>query len=314
MKKLILTLVTVFSLVACKKNAENSESNFEDAAAKVSANISEMNADSTSISVENLPKLSRKQTDSAIQAIKKGAIVEIEELKDEKKLLTEKVAKEMDSATRTTIISEIKITQQKIDSAKNKIAATTGKRTIAPKIIKETKVIYREAPTPKLVVREPKIVKKGELEISVEDLSVAQNTTKEQIFKYDGKVNSEQISSYDGKEYSYLNITIPFDKSDYFVDDLENNVGAIIFRNIEIKGQELGKNALCNLDITLVNDSKNASSIATPTSFGGRTLGAVGSGWNVIQEIFLFILPFWPVFLIGGIIYYFVRKRKTEKI
>ena len=314
MKKLILTLVTVFSLVACKKNSDNSESNFEDAAEKVSANISEMNADSTSISVENLPKLSRKQTDSAIQAIKQGAIVEIEELKDEKKLLTEKVAKEMDSATRTTIISEIKITQQKIDSAKNKIAATTGKRTIAPKIIKETKVIYRETPTPKVAVREPKIVKKGELEISVEDLSVAQNITKEQIFKYDGKVNSEQISSYDGKEYSYLNITIPFDKSDYFVDDLESNVGAITFRNIEIKGQELGKNALCNLDITLVNDSKNASSITTPTSFSGRTLGAVGSGWNVIQEIFLFILPFWPVFLIGGIIYYFVRKRKTEKI
>lgn len=314
MKKFILTLVTVFSLVACKKSAENSESNFEDAAAKVSANLSEISADSTSISMENLPKLSRKQTDSALQAIKEMGAIKIEEWKDEKKLLTEKVAKEMDSATRTSIISEIKITQQKIDSAKNKIAASTGKRIVAPKIIKETKVIYRDAPTPKVVVREPKIIKKGELEISVEDLSVAQNATKEQIFKYDGKVSSEQISSYDDKEYSYLNITIPFDKSDYFVDDLESNVGAITSRNIEIKGQELGKNALCNLEITLVRDSKNASAIGTPTSFGGRTLGAVGSGWNVIQEIFLFILPFWPVILIGGIIYYFLKKRNAEKI
>lgn len=311
MKKIILTFVTVLSIVACKKSETTSANGTEDAILEA-ANSAMMEADSVYTSVGNFPTLSKSQTDSAITAIKGIATQKIKELKDEKKLLTEKVAKEIDSATRTSIISEIKITQNKIDSVKNKVATTIKKEKIAPKIIKETKVIYRENPEPKVLVSAPKITKTGELEIQVDDLQVAQEMAKEQIAKYDGKVTGEQISSYENKEYNYLKVTLPLEKSEYLIQDLERNVGNIISRNIEITGEEYGNNSICNLEITLFNDSKDASIISTPTSFGGRTWGAIGSGWNVIQEIFLFILPFWPVFLIGGGIYYFVKKKKTQ--
>ena len=310
MKKIILTFATVLSIVACKKQEGVSENENQDLS-EISTN-SIVSADSAFTTLENLPKLSTKETDSAITAIKGIATQKIEELKDEKILLTEKVAKEIDSATRNSIISEIKITQNKIDSVKNKVATAIKKEKIAPKIIKETKVIYRENPEPKVLVSAPKITKTGELEIQVDDLQVAQEMAKEQIAKYDGKVTGEQISSYENKEYNYLKVTLPLEKSEYLIQDLERNVGNIISRNIEITGEEYGKNSICNLEITLFNDSKDASIISTPTSFGGRTWGAIGSGWNVIQEIFLFILPFWPVFLIGGGIYYFVKKKKTQ--
>ena len=310
MKKIILTFATVLSIVACKKQEGVSENENQDLS-EISTN-SIVSADSAFTTLENLPKLSTKETDSAITAIKGIATQKIEELKDEKKLLTEKVAKEIDSATRNSIISEIKITQNKIDSVKNKVATTIKKEKTGPKIIKETKVIYRENPESKVLVSAPKITKTGELEIQVDDLQVAQEMAKEQIAKYDGKVTGEQISSYENKEYNYLKVTLPLEKSEYLIQDLERNVGNIISRNIEITGEEYGKNSICNLEITLFNDSKDASIISTPTSFGGRTWGAIGSGWNVIQEIFLFILPFWPVFLIGGGIYYFVKKKKTQ--
>lgn len=305
MKKIILTFVTVFSLVACKKtgNTENTENT-----------NSSMVADSASHSSDSLQTPMNKVKDSSTTIPKDTAVVKIEVLKEQKKLLTEKVAKEMDSATRTSIISEIKITQQKIDSTKAKIVSTRVKKKVAPQIIRETKIIYRENQQPKIVETAPKITKKGELEILVTDFEHAQLVTKEQITKYDGIVKSEQISSDENKQFDYLKVSVPLEKSEYLIKDLEQNVGKITSRNIEITGEEYTKNSVCHLEITLVNTSEKAAIGAASKSFGGRTLSAVGSGWNVIQEIFLFILPFWPLFLIGGGIYYFLKKKKTQEL
>ena len=310
MKKIILTCVTVLALVACEKK----ESSFENASDALNTSDSTLTFNAAEFdSVQNSLKYGHEINTTTA---KDTAVVQIQELKEEKKLLTEKVAKELDSATRSSIISEIKITQQKIDSVKGKITATPkAKQAVAPKIIRETKVIYRDAPKPKVVSAPiPKITKKGELEIQVDDLETARLVTKEQIRKYDGVVTSEQISSYQTREYDYLKLTVPLDKPDYLITDLEYNVGKITARNIEITGQEYGKNALCYLEVTLMNNSETAAVVAGPKSFGGRTLGAVGSGWNVIQEIFLFMLPFWPMFLIGGGVYYFYKKKRTEEM
>jgi hypothetical protein len=110
-----------------------------------------------------------------------------------------------------------------------------------------------------------------------------------------------------------LQISVPFDKSHYLINDLEENVGTIVKRNIEISGVDYTENTMCDLEITLVNNSKEASAIASSASFGGRSMGAIGSGWNVIQEIFLFILPFWPLFLIGAGVFYYFKKKKSEE-
>lgn len=305
MKKIILTFVTVFSLFACKKQETTTSEN---------ADSSMITADSASAIIgDSISKPFNNQIDSTAKATKDTAVVKIEILKEEKKLLTEKVAKAMDSSTRSSIISEIKVTQQKIDSVKTKMVSTRKKQKVSPQIIREKKVIYRETPKERVVESTPKITKKGSLEILVEDLELAQLTTKEQISKYDGKIKSEQISSDGNKEITYLQISVPLDKSDYLIKDLENNVGKITYRNIEITGEQYSKNSVCNLEITLQNNSENASIATTPKSFGGRTLGAVGTGWKVIEEIFLFLLPFWPLILIGGGVYYFLKRKKINE-
>lgn len=300
MKKFILTFAAVLTIVSCKK--QESTENTED------ANSASINSDSAAVSAEN-QNVSHALLDSA--AIKrKNEILKIQELSDEKKELTEKFAKEADSATKKLLTSEVKLAQEKIDSIKI-IASTPKKEVVKPKIITRTKVIYRDLPNQKRVDYKPTITKKGELEIAVDDLENARDIAKEQITKYDGVVKSEQISTNSDNQFDYFQISVPLEKSDYLVSDLENNVGKITSRNIEITGQEYAKNSICNLEITLVNTSQKAAVNSSSKTFGGRTLGAVGSGWNVIEEIFLFLLPFWPLFLIGGGIYYFIKKKKT---
>ena len=310
MKNIILTFATVLSFIACEK--------------KEAGNASE-NLDATEVTTDSTATLNAGEADSIQKPISYGheiadtmlkdtAVIKIQHLKEQQQLLTEKVAKEMDSATRSEIISEIKITQKKIDSVKNRFVSNVKKPKVTPRVIRETKVVYRDAPKPKVVVNTPKITKKGELEIEVDDLELAQAITKEQIRKYDGTVKSEEISSYQNRNFDYLKINVPFDKSEYLIKDLETNVGKIVSQNIEIIGEEYAKNAMCYLEITLTNHAQEAVVPVAAKSFGGRTLGAVGSGWNVIQEIFLFILPFWPVFLIGGGVYYFFTKKKSEEI
>ncbi|KIA89267.1 DUF4349 domain-containing protein [Kaistella jeonii] len=309
MKNLILSIVTVLSLVACKKQ-EGVSTTGESSSSITKGDSLSMN---NSAGFDSTQNSTRKNSDSLNSLAKDTSVAKIQKLNNEKKLLTEKVAKEMDSSTRSAIISEIKITQKKIDSVRNNVVLNRKKQITAPKIVRERKIIYLEKSTRKEVVITPKITKKGALEIEVEDMETAQFATKEQVFKYNGIVKSEQISSDKDQQFDFLKISVPLDKSEYLIKDLENNVGKIISRNIQINGEEYSKNSVCHLEITLVKNSKDAIISAIPKTFGGRTLGAVGTGWNVIQEIFLFILPFWPVLLIGGGIYFYFKKKKTAE-
>lgn len=302
MKKIVLAFAVVLSMTACtKSNSESSNSEM----------VSDSLSGDTSVKFDSIQK-SPNITDSTNVIKKDTLVINIQDLNDQKRLLTEKVAKTMDSATKAEILSEIKIAQKKIDSVKNRLVSNFKTKKSTPKIIRETKVVYRDLPKPKIVT--PKITKKGELEIHVQDLEIAQYDTKAQLAKYDGTVLSEQILTNSDDKYDYMQLRLPLDKSEYFIDDLERNVGKIVARNIEITGKEGSANAFCYLEVTLTDNSQKALAGAGSKSFGGRTLGAVGSGWNVIQEIFLFILPFWPLALIGGGIFYFLKKRKTQEI
>lgn len=302
MKNFVAAIIIALSLSACKKD-ENSN-----------LNTSEMNSDSLSVNqdlIDNTEKALPNYKDSVQTIAKDTAVVKIQILKEQKQLLTEKVAKTMDSAARSEIISEIKITQNKIDSVKNKLVSAVKKPSTTPKVLTKTKIVYRDLPK-KEIVQKPVISKTAEVQIMVNDLKMAQDLSKEQINKYDGTIKSEQNLLEDHTQYTYLKISLPLDKSNYLIEDLEDNVGKIIASNIEMTGSDYSKNAICEMEITLVNNKEKSASSGISNSFGGRTLGAVGSGWNVIQEIFLFVLPFWPLFLIGGAIFYFLKKKKTE--
>ena len=77
---------------------------------------------------------------------------------------------------------------------------------------------------------------------------------------------------------------------------------------------------MCDIEITLVQKELNAlNQIVThindqnPDTFGSKSSSAFMSGFKVLGDLMIAVLPFWPIFLIVGLIFYFVRKNKKKK-
>jgi hypothetical protein len=95
------------------------------------------------------------------------------------------------------------------------------------------------------------------------------------------------------------------------MDDI-SSIGTIENKGTEITGQNYIENTMCDLEITLYGTAEGYTQSDQPKTFGDQSFAAISSGWSVITGIFLFILPFWPLFLIIGIGYYFYKKKNKH--
>ena len=111
----------------------------------------------------------------------------------------------------------------------------------------------------------------------------------------------------DQKVYS-LDIKVPIQHFDELMEGINSNVGDIDTKDIQVSGRNYADNTICTIS---VNISEKAKTETEPKTFGGKSLAAIESGWDVITSIFLFILPLWPLFLIAGIGIISI-KRRTE--
>ncbi|GAA4162673.1 hypothetical protein GCM10022217_30510 [Chryseobacterium ginsenosidimutans] len=235
-------------------------------------------------------------------------IKDFENAKNEVKDKIENTSKIVDSLSEK--ISSVKLETKK-DSAKKeeKIIVNVP----APKVIKETKIVYKDQPKNEnyeLNVPKNKLVKTGVLELTVDDAETAKEIVKEEVSKYDGFVRSENISlNNDEKKIAYLKVKVPIQKFDDLMEDLSYNLGKVENKSIELSGQDFVQNTMCEVDVTLYGKTGDYSENKEPKTFGEKSFTAISSGWEVIMSIVLFILPLWPLFLILGIGYYFYKRR-----
>ena len=293
MKKLLLTAVILSTLTMCKK-ADLQE-----------ANNTIKNADSlidnASESLENLDSDAKATLDSvnlkAKDLLKNKE--EIEKAFENSKNKIDSISENVEKFKKD--IEEKKISSN-IDSIKNQIKKEIPK----PKTV--TKVIYKDKPVKKEPVAPVNaMVKNGSIELNVDDISLAKQSVRDIIRKYDGIINTENLVSNDEFQTLYLKTKVPYDKFDYLVEDL-SMLGNIHNKNLEVKGDSYNSNKLCSLEITLYDNYLKAKE-SENQSFGEKSANAISSGWKVIGNILLFLLPFWPVFLIGGIGYYLYKKK-----
>lgn len=204
-------------------------------------------------------------------------------------------------------IEEKKISSN-IDSIKNQI-----KKEIPKQVKTVTKVIYKEKP----VKQEPivpvnQMVKNGSVELNVDDISYAKESVKAILQKYDGIIKTENLVSNDEFQTFYLTAKVPLNKFDYLIEDLAQ-IGTVRNKNLEVIGNQYNERKLCNLELTLYeNKLKENDTTDDNKNFGQKSADAISSGWKVIDDILLFILPFWPIFLIAGIGYYFYKKKSDK--
>lgn len=297
MKKFIVLAAVSTMFVMCKKGEatqpqlENAINSADSTVANVGEKINSIHDDAEAV------------FDSASIKIK-----DFEKTKSEAVQKMETTSKRIDSLSEKIGSMKLESKSEKKDSL-HKIVVNVP----APKVIKETKIVYKDKPKKAEAVSQDKMQKTGVLELSVNDAETAKETVKELVKKYDGSVKSENISlNNNDTKIAYLKVKVPIQKFDYLMDDLSFNIGNVENKGIDVSGQDLVSNTLCDIEITLYGTSETAIVKSKPETFGGRSLDAISSGWNVITSIFLFILPLWPLFVIAGIGYYFYKKKNNK--
>ncbi|UFH31993.1 DUF4349 domain-containing protein [Chryseobacterium sp. C-71] len=304
MKKYILLLAAATSFTMCKKGEATSS--------QLEKSLNSVDSMTTDISDK------AKNVSNEAEAVFDSASIKIKDFEKTKSDVTEKIestSKSIDSLSDKIANMKLESKIEKKDSL-NKNSEKIVVNVPAPKIIKETKIIYKDKPKNEnyeQIVSKNKMTKTGLLELKVNDAETAKEIVKEQVKKYDGFIKSENISlNNNDKKIAYLKVRVPIQKFDYLMEDLSYNIGEIENKGIDISGQDFVNNTLCDVEITLYGDNENLAVKEKPEGFGEQSLAAVSSGWNVITSIFLFILPLWPLFLIAGIGYYFYKKKSNN--
>ncbi|ALR29811.1 hypothetical protein ATE47_04415 [Chryseobacterium sp. IHB B 17019] len=303
MRKFILLIAVSSTFIMCKKG-EAATSQIENAVQSADSAVS-----AASEKVGDVSDKANAALDSANVRIK-----EFENTKNDVKDKIENTSKIIDSLSEKISSVKLETKTEKKDSAKKeeKIIVNVP----APKVIKETKIVYKDKPKKEnyeLNVPKNKLLKTGTLELTVDDAETAKEIVKEEVSKYDGIVRSENISlNNNDKKIAYLKIKVPIQKFDYLMEELSYNLGKVENKSIELSGQDFVQNTMCEVDITLYGRDGEYAESKEPKTFGDKSFAAISSGWNVITSIFLFILPLWPLFLIAGIGYYFYKKRNKN--
>lgn len=303
MKKYIVLIAVASSLIMCKKG-EATSSEFKDLVSSTDSVIA--NSSSTVNDMSNEANAVLDSASIKIKDYQKTGIAIKEEI--------EKAGKNLDSLSQEFAKANINSNNDDKDTLVHKDKQVVV-NVAAPKVIKETKVIYQDREATKkreVIAQVDKMRKSAVVELNVEDAEMAKEIVLDQVKKYDGFIKSENTSTNNNdKQISYLKVKVPIQKFDYLMEDLSNQIGVVQNKGIDIFGEYYDKNTLCDIEVTLSSVGNNAV-VLEDKDFGSRSFAALSSGWNVITSIFLFLLPMWPLYLIVGIAYYFYKKKNVK--
>lgn len=310
MKKYILLVAISGAFIACSQKGEVSQSKIEEV-----IHSADSTATVASEAIDQAGKTADQALDSASIRIK-----DIEGAKNDIQDKIERTSKMVDSLSDKIASTKLESKIEKKDSATKK-PERTATHVPAPKVIKETKIIYKEKPqndSYELSMSKDKMVKTGYLVVRADHAETVKEIIREEAIKNNGYVKSENQSYIEAanprdenqKIYS-LNIKVPIQHFDGLMEALNSNIGDIETRDIQVTGRNYADNTICSIDVNITDKTEAEKE---PKTFGGKSLAAIESGWDVITSIFLFLLPLWPVFLIGGIGYYFYKKKKNSNI
>lgn len=298
MKKLILTAVILSTLTMCKKADLEQANNTIASADSLVDNVSE--------SVEKFDSTANTIVDS-VNLKAKDLIKNNEEIEKAFENSKNKIDSISDNVEKFKKDIEDKKISSNLDSIKNSI-----KKEIPKPVIKTVnKIVYRDKPKQNSSPKPATILKKGYVEINVDDIATGKYLVQQQVRKYDGIIKTENLVSSDEFQTYYITAKVPLQKFDYLIEEL-SDLGSVKNKNVEITGNDYNQNTMCDVEITLYGNKLYASENENNQSFGSKSLDAVSSGWNVIGSILLFLLPFWPVFLGAAIAYYFYKKKNKK--
>ena len=337
MKKLIFSIFTAsILLVACNKSdmkqasdtIKNADSLFQEAKEGYNTldSISKAVKDSNStIGKVIIPEID-KHKEIIEDAIKKGNISidsvqrEFDKIKA-KAQQNEEIKKAIDSVASVAEANPENTKVKNLLESANKILKhfNENSQPSAPKISQNDVKISSQK------TEIVPIVKTARLNILVEDISAAKEMLQQELRNTNGDLVTESYSENEGIAKEYITAKVPLYNFNNLVNNLAN-LGAVQTKTTDSRGKDYDSNQMCDVEITLVDHSISNSSV-TPAedlnivngdekkdeTFGDKSEGAFMKGFGVIGSLFLALLPFWPIFLIAGIVWYFVAKKNKKK-
>ena len=307
MKKFILLVAISSTFIMCKKG-NASQAQIDEAVRSIDSV-----ATVATEAADNASKTANQAIDSANIRIK-----DIEGTKNDIQEKIESTSKMVDSLSDKIASTKLESKVEKKDSAAKKSEKIVV-NVPAPKVIKETKVIYKKKKkndSYELNMPKDRMVKTGYLVIRADNAETVKEIIREEAIKNNGYVKSENQSyaestnhrDEDQKIYS-LDIKVPIQHFDGLMEAINSNIRDIETKDIQVSGRNYADNTICSININITDKTEAEKE---PKTFGGKSLAAIASGWDVITSIFLFLLPLWPIFLIAGIGYYFYKKKKQQ--
>ncbi len=298
MKKIIVGIILLNTLVMCQKSEVKQLQDHIKSADSLISNVNDnlKNIDSLSINLDSV---------SVPQIIKEKE--KLEKVFNDSKKSIDSLGSSIDNFKKTVDSKEI---QKKIDSVSSKIKSLDDLK----KLKEQVKVVYKDGPQQQQQPKLDILTKSAKIELGVDNLTMARQQLSQDLTRFGGKLETENVVSNNELQTMYLSAKIPLSQFDYFVESVSNNLGSIKSKNIEVKGRDYTENQMCNIELTLLeNQNLSKKENNENQTFSQKAGDAFGSGGKVLGDIILFLLPFWPLFLIVLIGIFIYRKKFGKK-
>ncbi|KIA86095.1 DUF4349 domain-containing protein [Kaistella jeonii] len=171
---------------------------------------------------------------------------------------------------------------------------------------------------PPIVEKNP-LVKTAKIEIEVEDLQTAKSLLQQKIRENNADLVTENLIQKEGFQRAYVTVKVPLQNFDQLVRNVSSQIGNLKTKEVESEGIDYVSQQMCDVEITLVQNEKlggntfnKDESAKTPDSFGSKSSNAFMDGFKVLGTVMIAILPFWPLFIIAGLVWYFIRRNKRR--
>ena len=333
MKNLLIIIITAAAVISCDKstiqqttdNIKRADSLFTKAndGIKTLDSISKTINDSDGIAKKVIIPEIEKQKKSIDSTIKSGG------------WRIDSINKQIEKITKNVVVGTevVKTLDSANESLKNGESTIKVLTRTADKILKQTK---KQNPTaensanenratpqeqnnpvivPPVVEKDP-IVKTARLEIQVNNLNTAKALLKQKIRENNADLVFENFSLNEGIQKEYITAKVPLQNFDQLLSNLSGQLGDVKSKSTESEGKDYIASQICDIEITLLQNENIADTALTkdekeenPNSFSGAFM----KGFKILGDAMLFLLPFWPVFLIGGLVWYFISRNKKKK-
>lgn len=164
------------------------------------------------------------------------------------------------------------------------------------------------------------LVKTARMTIAVDNVDNTRSDLATELYKYGGEIVTESFGEEQGFRKQRITAKVPYKYFDEASQSIARKMGTLRTKNIETEGTDYDPNQMCDLEITFTENSQFASNETITNNnssdnetYKDKSSEAFMKGFDGMKNAFLFLLPFWPLLLIGVIVYYFYRKNKRKK-